>query len=523
MNSTSTLFPYQEAVIPDVLRSLRPDNPTLLVAPTGSGKTIMAAEIALHFRTVLLVAHRTEIVEQARTEMGKNVQCMSIHQALHHGPPQVDLLIIDEAHRSMASTYREIVKKYQGAAVLGLTATPRRTDGQGLIDVFDEIVECSSVKELVESGHLVPYFALEAPDEALSQLAAMKKQRGDYVTRELSALMNCPRLVGDVVREYKKHGTGRKAVAFAVSIDHSKAMTEAFIATGIRAAHLDGRAPKAVREAALKDLAEGRLDVLCNVNLFTEGWDCPSVSCVIMARPTASLTLYLQSVGRGMRTSPGKESLLILDHAGNIERHGEPDEKRAWSLESEAQRAKREAEIAELERLHALGYESLEAELEDKKRYREATYSTQEASSVLCIVARRTFCNLMEDEGIAFGGSGPQIRYSKADIDALSHKRNVTISTTYSLKDCISLLQMTNGGVKQALRYAGIGWVMITAFRGEARGSKRYPKAEVDQYLERRKSADVRASIKRPDRLLSDRPKRYRRTRQELLAAMPLK
>lgn len=372
MNESAVrLFPYQQRVIPELLKSLRPDNPTLLVAPTGSGKTVIAGEIAYSFDNVVFTAHRGEIVDQAHAEMRRNAQCMSIHQALHHGPPKTDLLIIDEAHRSTASTYRQIIEKYRGACVLGMTATPRRTDGQGLIDVFSEIVECSSVKDLVDLGHLVPYHALEAPDEALKQLAHMKRTMGDYATRELSALVNKPRLVGDVVHEYKKHGMGRKAVAFAVSVEHSRVMTAAFCAAGVRAVHLDGRAAASVRAGALQDLADGRLDVLCNVNLFTEGWDCPSVSCVIMARPTASLTLYLQCVGRGMRTAPGKTDLLILDHAGNIERHGPPDEKREWSLESEKQKSKREAEYRELEWLYALGYESIEAELEAKRRERE--------------------------------------------------------------------------------------------------------------------------------------------------------
>jgi len=365
------LFCHQGEAVERVLRVLSSNNPTVLVAPTGAGKTVMAAAIAGHFGRVLWVAHRIELINQAEAEVANNVQVMSILSALRRGPKRIDLLIIDEAHRGMASTYRALIDKYRNVPILGLTATPQRTDGQGLCDIFSEIVQCSNVKELVESGYLVPYRAFEAPDEALRQIEKVRKRRGDFEQSAVSRVMCQPRLVGDVVFEYKRHALGRKAIVFAVGVRHSRLLRNAFLAAGIRAAHLDGKATPQFRADRLADLRDGRIDVLCNVNLFTEGWDCPPASCVIMARPTLSLTLYLQCVGRGMRVCEGKDNLVILDHAGNISRHGYPDDERYWQLESERQRQKREAEVTELDRLLSLGFDSIEAELEEKRRQSE--------------------------------------------------------------------------------------------------------------------------------------------------------
>lgn len=437
MTSTAKLRQYQGTAVSAVLKVLRPNNSVILVAPTGAGKTIMAARIARRFTRVLFVAHRVEIIEQSRKDFRKTVQCQSVSAALRRRDlKQFDLLIIDECHRSGAPTYQELIKKCVRASLLGLTATPLRMDGQGLCRDFDEIVECPSPKELIDLGWLVPSRILVAPDEALRKLESLKRKNGDYQPGDL-AFMGAPRLIGNVVREYREHGRGRKAIVFAVSIAHSKALAEAFRAEGIKAAHLDGRASEDARRQALSSLAAGRIKVLCSVNLFTEGWDCPAVSCVIMARPTQSLTLYLQSIGRGMRPHPGKKDLLILDHAGNVDRLGHPEIKREWTLQSAAQIARADREVAELERIFALGYSSMEEYRLGELRRLEESYSAAECEAFFGNRGRTQ--RLFAKHSIRpFGGSSAS-RYWKSDVDPI--RQRFGIAATFTPAQCEELLR----------------------------------------------------------------------------------
>jgi superfamily II DNA or RNA helicase len=444
---SGTLRPYQIDGVAEARKSLH-EGPTLLVSPTGAGKTDMAAAIAEDYRNVLFVAHRRELLAQAEDPMGSHVVRMSIQSALRYGPEKVQLLIIDEAHRAKAKTYRALIEKYSTAARLGLTATPLRTDGQGLCDAFSHMVQVSSVKELVETGWLVPYLDPYGPSaEALAHLARLKKMKksgADYDPTALAELVNTPRLVGRVADEYWNNARGRRAIVFAVNIEHSKALEAAFSKLGIRAAHIDGRASVKERDAALARVASGEVDVLCNVNLFTEGWNCRAISCVIMARPTLSLTLYLQSVGRGMRPDPasGKQNLLIIDHAGNMARHGMPDEEREWSLESRAQREKREKEEADEKEWRDAGYESLEQYRLEVARLIQDTYTATQAAAIF----RSAGVSNAGSRGMPWGrnrlpsacGLGVATRYWKKDVDEIAS----IWTNSYSRKECGALLNI---------------------------------------------------------------------------------
>src|SRR4051812_28996759 len=204
----TTLYSEQTITSVETLSHLQEGRHTILCGPTGCGKTAMAADIARSFGSVLFVAHRREIIAQADSEMPSNVICMTVQEALNYGPRCVDLLIIDEAHRAAAPTYVSLTRKYKRAIRLGLTATPRRIDGQGLNHLFDQIVLHGTMRDLIGRGRLVPYRALEPPTEAIkaiNKLAHAKKRGGDYAIKEAAEIMNTPRLVSDAMREYKKH------------------------------------------------------------------------------------------------------------------------------------------------------------------------------------------------------------------------------------------------------------------------------------------------------------------------------
>lgn len=427
----------------------------------------MASVVAENFRWPFFIAHRRELVTQMRHACSRRVVATTLPRALQSSPARVDLFGIDEAHRAAASSYRTLMDRYPRAVRFGLTATPVRADGRGLSDVFDELVECATTRELIDQGRLVPYRAYEAPDEALRQLAWMKRSGGDYSISELGALMDQPRLVGDVVREYCERSAGRKAIAFAVNVKHSIHMAKAFRTAGVRAEHLDGAASESHRDRVLADLANGEIDVLCNVNLFTEGWDCPKVSCVIMARPTVSVALYLQSVGRGLRTSPDKQDLIVLDHAGNMQRHGYPDVEREWALESDVDRAARLDREEELRRIQALGFASLEEyRLEERARESriiEGSYSVSEVATRLDMHPS-SVASFAKAHGVASYFGSWKTRYDKVMIDQLVATR-YSSDKIYSIIGCYlrrpgkDLNQFLAGfGIKPLLRRSLVGW-----------------------------------------------------------------
>jgi DNA repair protein RadD len=260
--------------------------------------------------------------------------------------PAADLLIIDESHHCPATTYRKIIDAYPYAVLVGLTATPCRGDGRGLGGIFDVIVECPQVAELIAQKHLVRtrVFAPIDPD-----LKGVETRVGDYVESQLAEKMDRTNLVGDIVTHYHRYGERRKTVCFAVNVQHSLHIRDEFIKSGVRAAHVDGSMPKSDRDAVLARLASGDLDVITNCMVLTEGWDMPEVSCCILARPTRKMGLYRQMVGRVLRPAPGKFNAIVLDHSGAVFRHGFIEDRVDWTLAPE-KRAISPTHAARLER-----------------------------------------------------------------------------------------------------------------------------------------------------------------------------
>jgi len=331
----------------------------VLVAPTGAGKTVIAAQLARSAvakgRRVLFLAHRRELVKQCENkllqfgvdngvimsgeflQMEYEVQVASIDtlraRAMSNNRmpmPPADLVIIDEAHRSLAPTYMKLIEHYADAVVIGLTATPIRGDGKGLGHVYEEMVQCPTVGELTELGHLVParYFAPTIPD-----LTGIKVVRGDYDAKQLEEAMNQRQPVGDIIENWGRIAPDRPTIVFASGVKHSIHLRDEFEKVGVRAVHVDGEMTRVERDAAIGGLLDGTYQVVTNCMVLTEGFDMPELSCCVLARPTKNLGLYLQMAGRVLRPSEGKEDTVIIDHSGNVYAHGFVADDHGWSLD----------------------------------------------------------------------------------------------------------------------------------------------------------------------------------------------
>lgn len=332
----------------------------LMVAPTGAGKTVIAGAIVKSYvengKRVLFFSHRREITKQTSAKLHavdidhgiiqagfplrlhEPVQVASVQtltaRAIRGSAielPHADLVIIDEAHHTPAETYRKIVEKYPTARILGLSATPVRKDGRGLGDIFEAIIECPQVDELVRGKWLVPT-KVYAPTERID-LSGIRTQAGDYVENQLAERMDTQKLVGDIVTHWHRFGVHRQTVIFASGVAHSIHLRDEFRKAGIEAEHIDVDTPNDKRDEILKQLANGKTKLVTNAMVLTEGWDCPEVSCLVLARPTKSMGLYCQMCGRGLRPSAGKADLIVLDHAGAVFEHGFIDEPVLWTLD----------------------------------------------------------------------------------------------------------------------------------------------------------------------------------------------
>lgn len=349
------LRPYQATGVAEIRAAFAAGTKHVVyVAPTGSGKTVLFAYVVAgavaRGNSVVIVGHRQEIVDQIGEALAALGVAHGIIAAGHPetpGPVQVasaatlvrrlgpldppDLLVLDEAHHAVAGTWERIIAAAPEARILGCTATPERLDGKGLSDVFDTMVLGPSVAELIAAGYLSK-FAAFAPDRS-PDLAGVRSRGGDFAVEQLSQAMSSGVVIGAAVDEYARRCPGAPAIVFAVDIAHSQLVAERFAERGYRAAHVDGNTPADERRAMIAALGTGELQVLCNCGLISEGVDVPNVVAAILLRPTKSLALHLQQVGRALRPAPDKPRALILDHAGNTLRHGLPDEPRAWSLE----------------------------------------------------------------------------------------------------------------------------------------------------------------------------------------------
>ena len=318
---------------------------TLLVLPTGTGKTIVFSKIiedrVKKGERVLVIAHRGELLEQASDKLYKStglktatekaeqtslgsfyrvvvgsVQTLQREKRLNQFPPEYfDTIVIDEAHHAISDGYQRVLQHFEDANVLGVTATPDRGDMRNLGSYFESLAYEYSLPEAIKSGYLSPIKALTIPLKL--DLSNVKQQAGDFSTKDLGTALD-PYLE-QIAEEMKKQCFNRKTVVFLPLVKTSQKFRDILNKHGFKAAEVNGES--ADREQVLKDYEEGKYNVLCNSMLLTEGWDCPSVDCVIVLRPTKVRALYSQMVGRGTRLAPGKKELLLLDFLWHTERH----------------------------------------------------------------------------------------------------------------------------------------------------------------------------------------------------------
>lgn len=326
----------------------------IICLSTGGGKTLLTASMIKSSlekgKSALFIVHRRELVEQssaAFSSLGiphgiiaagepenyeRKVQIASIQtltRRLDRLRYEPDLIIFDECHHTAANNWAELFSHFSASFKIGLTATPCRLDGKGLAEFYQDIVQGPSMAELIHQGFLSDY-KLFAP--SVIDVSGVHTKMGDYIRSELAEIIDKPKITGNVINEYRKLASGKRAAVFCINVEHSKHVVEQFNSAGIRAEHVDGSSDREYRSAAIDRFRRGETLVLSNVEIFSEGFDISSIECAILLRPTKSVSLYLQQVGRALRPAPGKDFAIIIDHVRNVQMHGLPDEIRDWSL-----------------------------------------------------------------------------------------------------------------------------------------------------------------------------------------------
>jgi len=353
------LYDFQRKAVRDVKKEFKEKNKILVTSPPGSGKTVMIAELARlavnRKEKVLIIGQRREMLKQTYAhllgvgaaeqhigeiypnsdrslDLSKPIQIISAMTGLRRNLfPKADLVIMDEAHHIVAEGHARIISNYPKKDIVGFTATPIRMDGKGLGDVFDVLLTAAYPSDLIKDKKLAKPKSFSVPDEFLPDLTRIRRAMGDYVLPQLSERVNRKKLVGSIVGEYLKRAKDKTAICFATGLEHSKHIVNQFIAAGVPAEHLEGSMDAKERDGIVNRLREGETKVVSNVGILHEGFNLPKTYAVILARPTLSLALYLQQVGRALRRY-GNINPLILDHARNVLRFGLPEADREFDL-----------------------------------------------------------------------------------------------------------------------------------------------------------------------------------------------
>lgn len=339
------LRPYQCSSMSTLKSAYKKSKRVLFVLSTGGGKTAIFTHIAESSpKRVLILAHRKELIEQISERLqaphgiimssvtpnyAERIQVGSVQSVvkrLQYINPE--FIIIDEAHHAVAGQYAKIMEAFPDVFVLGVTATPCRLDGHGLAHAFDELIEGPNIKQLIDMGYLCPAKVYASEHE----WDKIKKSAGDFDKKEAADFMLQSKITGDVVNTWRKYAEDKQTIVFCASIKHAIIMARMFTLLGHKAEAISSENTKEEREIIIQNFKEKKTKLLVSVDIISEGFDVPSCEAVILLRPTKSLSLYMQQVGRGLRTFEGKKHAIILDHAGNCFRHGLPTIDREWNL-----------------------------------------------------------------------------------------------------------------------------------------------------------------------------------------------
>lgn len=337
------LRPYQLALKNKVREAFKNNKRVILLAPCGSGKTVIASSIMQDAikkgNKVWFIVHRSELMKQANDTLErygipkKNIEVYMV-QSLAHKLDKIkeepNLIIVDECQHSSSSTYRKIINQYPNAYILGLSATPTRLTGKPLGDIYETIISEVTAKQLIEMKYLADY-SYYAPELNID-FNNIKIKAGDYDTEDVNRAMSKAKIYGDIIKTYKKLANNKKTILYCASIEYSKKMEKLFSENGYKIKHFDGTTPEKERQQIVEDFRNNKIQMLTNVDLIGEGFDVPDCECVLLLRPTQSLNLFIQSSTRCLRKN-GDKKAIIIDYVNNIQKHGLPTMDRQWSLD----------------------------------------------------------------------------------------------------------------------------------------------------------------------------------------------
>ncbi len=316
------LYDYQQKIFDEVVEKYRTTNKLMMVLPTGGGKTVIFSHLASHFGVkTLIIAHTRELVAQAQKTLHKmhiqNVDVMTIQKVYMSrvNLKEYDFLIVDECHRSCSSSYLEIIESFKNKKLLGVTATPFRADGQFLIPIYGEKIQPLSIIDMINSGLLSDLSGYRVKTKI--SLKGVASQKGDFIGSKLASVINVSNRNSLIVKESQKIAPGEQSLCFCVDIRHATELTKEFVLKGIKAVAIHGRISKNERTKIINDFRNKKIQILVSCQLLTEGFDEPSITCLLMARPTLSKVLYIQMIGRGCRIFPGKSLCKVIEFTDN--------------------------------------------------------------------------------------------------------------------------------------------------------------------------------------------------------------